>query len=189
MTRLAEGTSLNNQNKSNHATQKSSSPRKQFAPRPPQFYEDYSPVAFFGPVSSLGTHEPTYMLDTNICSYILKKNPRVLERFHSHPLDSVCISSIVLAELCFGVSHSQQIVKNRTSLDSFLGLVKTLPFDSSATFDYGEIRNYLQAQGTPIGPLDTLIAAHAFSQKLILVTNNLKEFSRVPGLKLENWAE
>ena len=147
-----------------------------------------TPAAFFGPVSSLGTPHPTYMLDTNICIYILKKNRQVLDRFRSHLPGGICISAIVLAELSFGVAHSKFVEQNYTALRNFINLVQILPFDYTATYDYGKIRNYLQAQGTPIGSLDTLIAAHAYSQNLILVTNNLKEFSRIPGLKLENWA-
>ena len=151
--------------------------------------DETTPVAFFGPVSSLGTPQPTFMFDTNICIYILKKNPKVLAHFHSHVPNSICISAIVLAELSFGVARSKRIEQNEAALRNFISLVQILPFDFTATGDYGKIRNFLQAQGTPIGSLDTLIAAHAYSQNLTLVTNNLKEFSRIPGLKLENWAE
>ena len=100
-----------------------------------------------------------------------------------------CISSITLAELEYGMKHSSNPAKNEQALLRFLVPFSVLPFGPAAASEYGEIRAYLQGQGTPIGPLDMLIAGHARAESMILVTNNVREFERVPGLKLENWAE
>jgi len=97
------------------------------------------------------------------------------------------ISSITLAELEFGVCNSYASDKNRENLIAFLPLVKILSFDDKAAMEYGKICALLRRKGTPIGPLDMLIAAHAKSKGLIVVTNNIREFERVPGLELENW--
>ena len=132
----------------------------------------------------------TYMLDTNICIYVMKNKPeRVLKRFEKEINYGICISSITLAELEYGMKHSSNPAKNERALLKFLLPLRILSFESSAASAYGEIRAYLQKQGTPIGPLDMLIAGHARSKELILVTNNVREFARVPELKLENWAE
>lgn len=132
----------------------------------------------------------TYMVDTNICIYVMKNRPeRVLERFRKELDNGICISSITLAELEYGMKHSSNPVKNEQSLLKFLLPLSILPFGPAAASVYGEIRAYLQRQGTPIGPLDMLIAGHARAEDLILVTNNIREFERVPDLKLENWAE
>ena len=118
----------------------------------------------------------TYMLDTNICIYAMKKKPeKVLNRF--------------LAELEYGMKHSSDPVKNEQALLRFLAPLSILPFGAGAASEYGEIRAYLQSRGTPIGPLDMLIAAHARAEGMTLVTNNVREFERVPALELENWAE
>lgn len=131
-----------------------------------------------------------YMLDTNICIYIMKNKPEiVLERFKKEISNGVCISSITLAELEYGMKNSANPAKNEQSLLKFLFPLSILPFDSSAASEYGEIRTYLQKQGTPIGSLDMLIAGHARAEKSILVTNNVREFMRVPGLNIENWAK
>ena len=132
----------------------------------------------------------TYMLDTNICIYVMKNRPeRVLERFRKELDRGICISSITLAELEYGMKHSSNPVKNEQSLLKFLLPLSILSFGQAAASAYGEIRAYLQRKGTPIGPLDMLIAAHARAENMILVTNNVREFERVPGLELENWAE
>lgn len=129
-----------------------------------------------------------YMLDTNICIYIIKQKPKsVLHMFQEKSEYGICISSITLAELEFGVQHSSNLEKNERSLLQFLLPLQILDFGSKAAYEYGVIREYLQKQGTPIGPLDMLIAAHAKAEDLTLVTNNLKEFERVPSLKTENW--
>ena len=131
-----------------------------------------------------------YMLDTNICIYAMKKKPeKVLQRIKEKLNNGVCISSITLAELEYGMKHSSNPAKNERALLCFLAPFSILPFESSAASEYGEIRAYLQNRGTPIGPLDMLIAGHARAEKMILVTNNVREFERVPELKIENWAE
>ena len=132
----------------------------------------------------------TYMLDTNICIYIMKKKPeQVLRRFREVMDEGICISSITLAELEYGMKHSSNPVKNEQALLRFLAPLSILPFGAAAASVYGEIRAYLQSLGTPIGPLDMLIAGHARAEGAILVTNNVREFERVPGLEIENWAE
>ena len=131
-----------------------------------------------------------YMLDTNICIYVMKEKPEaVLRRFQQELNAGLCISSITLAELEYGMKHSSNPIKNEQALLRFLVPLSILPFGVTAAFEYGDIRDYLQKQGTPIGPLDMLIAAHARSERMILVTNNIREFERVPNLELENWAE
>ena len=132
----------------------------------------------------------TYMLDTNICIYIMKQKPeQVLQRFKTELDDGICISSITLAELEYGMQHSSNPVKNEQALLRFLAPLNIIPFGVAAASEYGAIRAYLQGQGTPIGPLDMLIAGHARAEKMILVTNNVREFERVPDLEIENWAE
>ena len=132
----------------------------------------------------------TYMLDTNICIYAMKNKPqKVLQRLREELDNGICISSITLAELEYGMKHSSNPAKNEQALLRFLVPFSVLPFGPAAAAEYGEIRAYLQSQGTPIGPLDMLIAGHAKAEKMILVTNNIREFERVPELELENWAE
>ena len=131
-----------------------------------------------------------YMLETNICIYAMKNKPeKVLRRLREELDDGVCISLITLAEMEYGMKHSSNPAKNEQALLRFLVPFSVLPFGLAAAAEYGEIRAYLQNQGTPIGPLDMLIAGHARAEKMILVTNNVREFERVPGLELENWAE
>ncbi len=129
-----------------------------------------------------------YLLDTNICIYIIKKKPiEVLERFKSYSVTDIGISSISVAELEFGVQKSQQPERNKEALEQFLLPLIIVDFDYKAAIAYGKIRSELESQGKPIGPLDNLIAAHALSMGLTLVTNNTREFSRVPNLKVANW--
>jgi len=128
-----------------------------------------------------------YMLDTNICVYIMKHMPHVIGRFQAVFNEGVSISVISLAELEFGVANSAAIAKNRAALISFGTLVRTLPFDRYASAEYGKIRATLQKRGTPIGSLDMLIGAHAKSAGLTLVTNNTREFGRIDGLDIEDW--
>jgi tRNA(fMet)-specific endonuclease VapC len=130
-----------------------------------------------------------YLLDTNICIYIIKKKPvSVFERFLKLSVESVGISSITLAELQFGIAKSSNPEKNSKALEYFLSPIEIIDFGSYASVEYGKIRAELEKKGTPIGPLDLLIAAHAKSLDLILVTNNEKEFNRISGLVVENWA-
>ena len=129
-----------------------------------------------------------YMLGTNICIYLIKKKPvEVLKRFQEVEVGNIGISSITLSELVFGAQKSQQPEKNMQALEKFTISLEILPYDINAAFVYGKIRESLEAKGTPIGPMDTLIAAQAISSRSILVTNNEKEFTRIPGLQVENW--
>lgn len=131
-----------------------------------------------------------YLLDTNICIYIIKKRPlEVFEKFKILPLGSVGISTVTLAELQYGVKKSKQQEKNQLALNQFLLPLEILSFDADAASEYGYVRSQLEERGIPIGPLDTMIAAHAKLLKLTLVTNNEREFSRVPDLAIENWAK
>ena len=129
-----------------------------------------------------------YMLDTNICIYIIKHQPEnVIQRFMEHEPDDICISAITYAELAHGVENSLAREKNRIALMVLLSEIQIVPFDDLAAQVYGVVRAELHKKGTPIGPLDTLIAAHAKALNLTLVTNNTKEFARVEGLTLEDW--
>lgn len=128
------------------------------------------------------------MLDTNICIAIIKRKPaKALEQFKAHQVGDIGISSVTLAELRYGVAKSQHRAKNQVALEEFLLPLEIAPFDDAATLAYGELRADLEKQGKPIGPLDMMIAAHALSLGVTLVTNNLREFFRVDGLSVVNW--
>jgi len=128
-----------------------------------------------------------YLLDTNICIYVINvRAPTVLARFLAHEIDGLGISAITASELYWGLCKSGS-VRNRTTLDKFLSPLTVLDYDLNAAQHYGELRAYLEKQGTPIGPLDQQIAAHALALGITLVTNNVREFERVPGLRVENW--
>ena len=132
----------------------------------------------------------TYMLDTNICIYAIKNRPEiVLQRLKENMQNGLCISAITLAEMQHGVEKSAQPEKNAAALMRFVSILQVLPFDDGAAVEYGKVCAHLQRRGTPIGPMDTLLAAHAKAEGLTIVTNNVREFERVPGLKIENWAE
>ena len=129
-----------------------------------------------------------YMLDTNTIAYAKNKRPpQVLERLLSHEPSEISISSIAMAELEFGIFHSSKPEQNRIALMMFLSGITILPFDSKAALEYGEIRHVLQSQGQLIGGNDMLIASHARSLGLTLVTHNTHEFARIAGLELEDW--
>ncbi len=129
-----------------------------------------------------------YLLDTNICIYLIKrKPPEVLQRFLQLSPGSVFISSVTTSELYYGAQKSQRVQTNLEALNHFLLSFRIVDYDESASFLYGELRADLEKRGQPIGPLDMMIAAHALSLDVPLVTNNTKEFERVKGLKLENW--
>lgn len=133
-----------------------------------------------------------YLLDTNICIYLIKQRPpKVLARFQTLALSDIGISSITVAELEYGVckSQSQQQEKNRNALMQFLIPLEVVEFDQSAATRYGAIRSDLESRGLVIGSMDMLIAAHALSLGVTLVSNNVREFSRIASLSLENWAE
>ncbi|GFK94819.1 tRNA(fMet)-specific endonuclease VapC [Fundidesulfovibrio magnetotacticus] len=130
------------------------------------------------------------MLDTNICVYVLNRQPpEVRRRFAAHPFGQACISAITLAELESGVAASRYRQENTLALQALLDELVMLPFDATAARHFGDIRTELKRSGTPIGPMDMLIAAHARSLGLTLVTNNVREFARVPGLAVENWLD
>jgi tRNA(fMet)-specific endonuclease VapC len=129
-----------------------------------------------------------FLLDTDICIYLIKKKPvEVLQKFREYPVGDIGLSSITLAELKYGVQKSKQSSRNARALEKFLIPLSISEFDYKAANAYGKVRAELESQGTPIGPLDTLIAAHALSLNLTLITNNTREFSRVSGLKVTNW--
>ena len=131
-----------------------------------------------------------YMLDTNICIYAIKHKPeQVFMRLQEHDPIDICISSVTYAELVHGVEKSKAIEKNRVALALLLANIEIMNFDSLAAESYGKIRADLEKAGTPIGPLDMMIAGHAMALGYTMVTNNTKEFERVKGLKLENWTE
>ncbi len=131
-----------------------------------------------------------YLLDTNICIYIINKKPlNVLERLQGVIEDNVCISSITIAELQFGVYNSRNIEKNRISLTGFLAPFEIIGFDCIDAEYFGIIRAQLKREGKLIGPYDMLIAAQAMARDLTLVTNNTSEFSRISGLKIEDWKD
>lgn len=128
-----------------------------------------------------------YMLDTDTCIRAMRAvaTSTLAGRFNRHA-EQICISSVVLAELHFGAENSQRIVDNLVRIDKFVSrLSDVLDFDAAAAADFGRIRVALRK--TPIGPIDTLIAAHARSRDLIIVTGNVEEFGRVPGLGVETW--
>ncbi len=131
-----------------------------------------------------------FLLDTNICIYIIKRKPQqVVERFNTLPPADIGISAITVAELEYGVQKSQKPKQNRTALQQFLIPLEILVFDQKAAQTYGTIRADLERKGQVIGSLDMLIAAQAKSENLTLVTNNVREFLRIPDLKVENWIE
>lgn len=129
-----------------------------------------------------------YLLDTNICVYALKhRPPEVLERLRAVGKAAVAVSVITVLELRQGAEKSQQAVANHARLDLFLGPLRVLPFDEEAALAGARLRAHLERLGRPIGDLDSLIAAQALAREMTLVTNNLREFERVPALQVENW--
>ena len=128
-----------------------------------------------------------YMLDTNMCIFLMKGTSNVLNKYLQNKDTGLSLSSITTAELYYGVFNSANIEKNNTNLSNFFIGMNILDFDSRASTEYGRLRADLQKKGTPIGQLDMLIAAHALSKDLILVTNNTREFELVEGLELEDW--
>jgi len=131
-----------------------------------------------------------FMLDTNTCIYIIKrKPPNVIERFRQTEISQIGISSITLSELLYGVSRSSKPDQNKIALMQFVTPLEILPYDDEAAQYYGDLRTHLEKQGTPIGSLDMLIAAHALSIACTLITNNEKEFIRIPNMKIDNWVK
>ena len=129
-----------------------------------------------------------FMLDTNIIAYAKNNRPeQVLKQFMKYKPEDLCISAITMAELEYGVCNSTKPAQNRLALLTFLSNISIVPFDAAAAREYGDIRHVLKSIGELIGANDMLIAAHARSMNLTLITNNTREFERVPDLKLENW--
>lgn len=128
-----------------------------------------------------------YLLDTNIVIYVIKRRPIELLGKFNEETGRMAISSITLAELMHGVEKSAQPTKNLQHVEDFISRLEVLPYAAAAAMHYGHIRATLERQGIPIGSNDLHIAAHSRSAGLILVTNNVKEFERVPGLLYENW--
>ena len=131
---------------------------------------------------------PRRLLDTNVCIHIIRRRPPgVLRKFESYEVGEVGVSSVTFAELSYGAEKSALPEQNREALSRFLLPLEVLAFGVEAAAAYGRVRAALEKAGNPIGPLDTLIAAHAASLGVTLVTNNVREFSRVPGLEIEDW--
>ena len=132
-----------------------------------------------------------YMLDTNICIYVISQNHsnrKAREAVAAHLGKDICISSVTLSELEYGIAKSKAPDRNRRALYQFLAAVPVLDYDSSAAQEYGDIQAALEKAGTPIGPMDLMIAAHARSCGCTIVTKNCREFLRISGLRTENWA-
>ena len=131
-----------------------------------------------------------HLLDTNACvDYLTGRYPKVVARIQSAVPDDLCLSSVVVAELRYGADHSARRRTNHGRIDALLDEIECLDFDLRAAATYGRVRQQLDAAGTPIGPNDMLIAAHALSRGLSVVTDNVAEFKRVKGLKVDNWRQ
>jgi tRNA(fMet)-specific endonuclease VapC len=129
----------------------------------------------------------TYMLDTNICIYVMKNYPlALLEKFNSLA-EQLCVSSITLGELHYGAEKSARRVNNLTAIEHFVARLDVLPFGAKAAAHCGQVRAELERAGTPCGPHDMQIGGHARSEGLIVVTNNMREFGRMPGIRAESW--
>ncbi len=128
-----------------------------------------------------------FMLDTNICIFTIKNKPQIVrEAFNLHD-GQLCISAVTLMELIYGAEKSATPEKNLAVIEGFAARLEVMPFDNEAAAHTGMIRSELAKAGTPIGPYDQMIAGHARSRGLIVVTNNVREFERVPGLRVEDW--
>lgn len=128
-----------------------------------------------------------YMLDTNLCIRVLRDRPPEIRARFNTEADSLCISTIVLSELLHGAAKSARPEHNRREVERFAGRLQVLPFTADAAGHAADIRTHLEQRGTPIGGYDLLIAGHARSQGLVIVTGNLAEFGRVDGLRCEDW--
>ena len=129
-----------------------------------------------------------YVLDTNICIYLIKRQPKeVIDKFQGIVPGEIAISSVTVAEMMYGVAKSQHKDKNKSALESFLAPLEIVDFDFKAAQQYGIMRVNLEKMGTPIGAYDLMIAAHALSLDLVLITNNEREFQRIPDIIVENW--
>jgi tRNA(fMet)-specific endonuclease VapC len=129
----------------------------------------------------------TYMLDTNICIYVMKNYPLELSEKFNALAEQLCISSITLGELHYGAEKSARRVDNLTAIEHFVARLEVLAFEAKAAAHCGQVRAELERAGTPCGPHDMQIGGHARSEGLIVVTNNAREFDRMPGVRTENW--
>jgi len=130
-----------------------------------------------------------YLLDTNIVIYTMKNRPQQVRRYFKDHHGRMGISAVTLGELVFGAEHSQQVERNLADIEALAARLEVLPFDESPAYHFGQIRAELYRVGTPIGPYDMMIAGHARACGLTLVTNNVREFERIQGLRIENWVE
>jgi len=131
-----------------------------------------------------------YLLDTNTCIFIINRKPEgVRQIMQSIPIGAIAVSAVTISELEYGVAKSAASKKNQAALSKFLMPLEAIAYDESAARFYGATRAHLEKKGTPIGSMDLMIAAHALSLGLIVVTNNVREFKRVPGLKVEDWTK
>jgi tRNA(fMet)-specific endonuclease VapC len=128
-----------------------------------------------------------YMLDTNICIYVIKSYPPKLREKFNRLAEQLCISTVTLAELHYGAEKSLRRLENLQAIEHFTARLDVLEFSSKAAAHYGQIRTELERAGKPVGAHDMLIAAHARAEGLVVVTNNTREFARIPGLRVENW--
>jgi len=129
----------------------------------------------------------TYMLDTNICIHVMKNYPLDLREKFNSLAEQLCISSITLGELHYGAEKSAHRIDNLTAIEHFVARLDVLPFEAKAAAHYGQVRAELERAGTPCGPHDMQIGGHARSEGLMVVTNNMREFSRMPGIRAESW--
>jgi len=130
-----------------------------------------------------------YLLGTNIVIYTMKNRPQQVKRRFQQHHGRMGISTVTLGELVFGAEHSQQVERNLADIEALAARLEVLPFDHKAAYHFGQIRATLYRMGQPIGPYDMMIAGHARASGLNLITNNVKEFARVPGLLLEDWSQ
>ena len=129
----------------------------------------------------------TYMLDTNICIYVMRTYPPTIREKFNAIAEQLCISSITLGELHYGAEKSARRVENLTAIEHFVARLEVLPFAGKAAAHYGQVRAELERAGTPCGPHDMQIGGHARGEGLIVVTNNMREFARMPGVRAEIW--
>lgn len=127
------------------------------------------------------------MLRANICIYVMKTYPPAVREKFNALTEQLCISSITLSELTYGAEKSARRAENLTAIEHFVARLDVLPFGDKAAAHYGQLRAELERDGTPCGPHDMQIGAHARSEGFVVVTNNLREFLRMPGLRVENW--
>ena len=128
-----------------------------------------------------------YMLDTNICIYVIKNRPAALRERFDQVAEALCISTITLGELLYGVEKSARRGENLQAVEEFAARLEVIPFSAKAAAHFGQVRAELTRLGTVCGAYDMLIGAHARSEGLMLVTNNVREFQRIPGLRVDNW--